>query len=372
MLKTNPAASRIENRWDDAHAKAISEADRLVYRSNLLGYDKRVTNYGGGNTSAKLTETDALTGEKVEVLWVKGSGGDLGSIKRDGFATLYMDKLNAMKRLYRGVEHEDAMVDLLPHATFGLNPRAASIDTPLHAFLPFKHVDHVHPDAVIAIAASKNSKQLTHDIYGDEIGWLPWKRPGFELGLWLEKFAREHPKARGCVLESHGLFTWADDGKACYELTLDAINRAIAWFEREISGKAIFGGEVVAGAPGRTSPRHRRAADAGNQEPDRQGRTEGRALRRFRRRARIRRLEAPARVGRARHVLPGSFPADKIWPLVVDFDLADAENMDRVATMTSRPWRTIGIATPLTMSAAKTPIRRRFVTPIRWCIWLPE
>ena len=249
MLTTNPSRNQIENRWDDAHAAGLSEPELLLYRSNLLGADKRITNYGGGNTSLKRIETDPLTREPVEVMWVKGSGGDLGSIKLDGFATLYMDKLNAMKGLYRGVAHEDEMVALLPHATFNLNPRAASIDTPLHAFLPYPHVDHVHPDAVIAIAASKNSRQLTKDIFGDEIGWLPWKRPGFELGLWLEKFARENPEAKGCVLESHGLFTWAEDGKACYELTLDVINRAIAWFERETAGKAAFGGEVVAPLP---------------------------------------------------------------------------------------------------------------------------
>ena len=246
MLNTNPSQSRIENRWDDSHAAGMSEPDLLVYRSNLLGADKRVTNYGGGNTSAKVTESDPLTRKPVEVLWVKGSGGDLGSIKRDGFATLYLDKLNAMKGLYRGVAHEDEMVGLLPHATFDLNPRAASIDTPLHAFLPYAHVDHVHPDAVIAIAASKNSQALTKDIYGDEIGWLPWKRPGFELGVWLEKFALENPEARGCVLESHGLFTWAADAKSCYELTLEVINRAIAWFERETAGKPIFGGAATA------------------------------------------------------------------------------------------------------------------------------
>jgi rhamnulose-1-phosphate aldolase/alcohol dehydrogenase len=245
MLNTNSSQNLIENRWDDSRAAAMSEPERLVYRSNLLGADTRVTNYGGGNTSAKVTETDPLTRKPVEVLWVKGSGGDLGSIKRDGFATLYLDKLNAMKTLYRGVAHEDEMVGLLPHATFNLNSRAASIDTPLHAFLPYPHVDHVHPDAVIAIAASKNSCALTKDIYGDEIGWLPWKRPGFELGLWLEKFARENPKAKGCVLESHGLFTWANDAKTCYELTIDVINRAIAWFEQEIGDKPVFGGAIV-------------------------------------------------------------------------------------------------------------------------------
>ena len=248
MLHANPT-SRIEPRWDDALAAGMSEPDLLLYRSNLLGVDKRVTNFGGGNTSAKVVETDPLTRQQVEVLWVKGSGGDLGSMKRDGFATLYMDKLNALKGLYRGPEHEDEMVGYLPHAMFNLNPRAASIDTPLHAYLPYAHVDHVHPDAVIAIAATKNSGALTQEIYGDEIGWLPWKRPGFELGLWLEEFAREHPEARGCVLESHGLFTWADTSKGCYELTLDVVNRAIAWFEQEIGDKPAFGGAAVEPRP---------------------------------------------------------------------------------------------------------------------------
>ena len=158
-------ASRLSNLWNDGKAAAMTEAERLLYRSNLLGSDKRITNYGGGNTSAKAMETDPLTGESVEVLWVKGSGGDVGTIKLDGFATLYMEKLEALKNLYRGVEHEDEMVGYLPHCTFNLNPRAASIDTPLHAYVPKKHVDHMHPDAVIAIAASKNSKELTRKIY---------------------------------------------------------------------------------------------------------------------------------------------------------------------------------------------------------------
>ena len=241
MLKT-VASHRLESRWDDARASAMSEPEKLLYRSNLLGADKRITNYGGGNTSAKVTETDPLTGEAVEVLWVKGSGGDIGSIRMDGFATLYMDKLRALKGRYRGVAFEDEMVGYLPHCTFGLNPRAASIDTPLHAYVPFAHVDHVHPDAIIAIAASANSKELTQRIFGDEIGWLPWKRPGYELGLWLEDFCRENPQAKGVVLESHGLFTWADDAKACYERTLDTINRAIAFFADETEGVPAFGG----------------------------------------------------------------------------------------------------------------------------------
>lgn len=243
------AENRLQNLWDDACAEGMSEPEKLLYRSNLLGSDKRITNYGGGNTSVKVMETDPLTGGAVEVLWVKGSGGDVGSIKMDGFATLYMDKLRALKGKYRGVDFEDEMVGYLPHCTFNLNARAASIDTPLHAYVPKKHVDHMHPDAIIAIAASKNSKALTQDIFGDDIGWLPWKKPGYELGLWLEKFALENPEAKGVVLESHGLFTWADDAKDCYELTLAIIQKAMDWFEEQTAGRAAFGGAAHQSLP---------------------------------------------------------------------------------------------------------------------------
>ncbi|MDX8508354.1 bifunctional rhamnulose-1-phosphate aldolase/short-chain dehydrogenase [Mesorhizobium captivum] len=239
------SGSRLANLWDEAKAEGMSGPELLVYRSNTLGSDKRVTNYGGGNTSSKVWQKDPLTGEDVEVLWVKGSGGDSASIKLDGFATLYMDKLRALKGLYRGLAHEDEMVGYLPHCTFNLNPRAASIDTPLHAFVPKACVDHMHPDAIIAIAAAKESKAITKEVFGDTIGWLPWKRPGFELGLWLEKFCLENPDAKGVVLESHGLFTWGDTPKECYETTISVINQAIDWFERKSEGKAIFGGAVV-------------------------------------------------------------------------------------------------------------------------------
>src|SRR5690606_18226178 len=244
--------------WDDTKAAALSEPEQLVYRSNLLGSDKRVTNYGGGNTSSKIVEKDPLTGQDVEVLWVKGSGGDLGSIRLDGFATLYMDRLKSLKSLYRGPEYKDEMVGYLPHCTFNLNPRAASIDTPLHAYLPHPYVDHMHPDAIIAIAAAKDSRALTQKIFGGDIGWLPWKRPGFELGLWLEKFCRDNPDAKGVVLESHGLFTWGDTPKACYTNTIDTINRAIEWFEQETKGRPAFGGAVVQAL----APAERRAVAA--------------------------------------------------------------------------------------------------------------
>lgn len=243
------AQPRLENKWDDNTAAGMIQTELLLYRSNLLGSDKRITNYGGGNTSCKVMQADPLTGDQVEVLWVKGSGGDVGSIKMDGFATLYMDKLHALKGLYRGLEHEDEMVGYLPHATFNLNTRAASIDTPLHAYVPRKHVDHMHPDAIIAIAASVNSKELTQEIFGDDIGWLPWKKPGFELGLWLGDFCEKNPDAKGVVLESHGLFTWDDDAKACYALTLEIIQKAMDWFGAQTSGKPAFGGEKHTALP---------------------------------------------------------------------------------------------------------------------------
>jgi rhamnose utilization protein RhaD (predicted bifunctional aldolase and dehydrogenase) len=205
----------IPDLWDDKVAATLSEPGLLLYRSNLLGSDLRITNFGGGNTSAKIEMTDPLTATPVEVLWVKGSGGDLGSMKLEGFATLYMEKLEALKKLYRGLAHEDEMVGYLDHCTFNLNPRPASIDTPLHAFIPAKHVDHVHADAVIAIAAAKDAERLTREIFGSEIGFLPWQRPGFDLGLKLGRMASGQPDYHGVVLGQHGLFTWGPDARSC-------------------------------------------------------------------------------------------------------------------------------------------------------------
>src|SRR5687768_320250 len=191
VVQIAPLASlEIENRWDDAHAAKLSPAQLLLYRSNLLGSDKRITNYGGGNTSAKLKGKDPLTGQEVDVLWVKGSGGDLGTMKLDGFATLYMEKFKALERFYSDPNSDSVLVPLYSHCTFDLNPRAASIDTPLHGLVDHAHVDHMHPDALIAIAASADSKKLAREIFGDEIGWLPWVRPGYELGLRLREFVR--------------------------------------------------------------------------------------------------------------------------------------------------------------------------------------
>ena len=243
--------------WDDAHAAKLDEPNLLLYRSNLLGSDLRITNFGGGNTSAKIDGSDPLTGETVRVLWVKGSGGDIGSMKLDGFSTLYLDKLVGLRGVYRGLAHEDEMVALFNHCTFNLNPRATSIDTPLHGFVPHAHVDHVHADAVIAIAASANAEALTREIYGDEMGFLPWQRPGFDLGLKLGDLAAANPKLKGVVLGGHGLFTWGDTSKACYETTLAMINKASAWLAANGKG-AAFGGAAVEALP----PGERKAAAA--------------------------------------------------------------------------------------------------------------
>jgi len=231
----------LPNLWDDAIAASLDEPGQLLYRSNLLGADLRITNFGGGNTSAKVEAKDPLTGEQVRVLWVKGSGGDIGSMKRDGFSTLYLDKLESLKGLYRGLAHEDEMVALFNHCTFDLNPRATSIDTPLHAFVPHRHVDHVHADAVIAIAASEDAERLTREIFGGKLGFLPWQRPGFDLGLKLGEMAARHPDHIGVVLGGHGLFTWAGDSKACYETTLRVIQQAADWLAVHET-KPSFGG----------------------------------------------------------------------------------------------------------------------------------
>ena len=234
-------------RWDDARAATLDEPGLLLYRSNLLGSDLRITNYGGGNTSAKIHQIDPLSGETVEVLWVKGSGGDVGSMKLDGFSTLYMDKLRDLKKLYRGLEHEDEMVGYLPHCTFNLNSRAASIDTPLHSSLPYAHVDHMHPDAVIAIAAMANSEAITRQVFEGTVGWLPWLRPGYELGQRLAEYNAAHPGLRGIVLGGHGLFSWGDTARSCYENTVDLIERAQSWLaqQREAKKVAVFGGPAV-------------------------------------------------------------------------------------------------------------------------------
>jgi len=234
-----------QSRWSAEKAASLSQAELLLYRSNLLGSDLTVTNFGGGNTSAKLAERDPLTGAESTVLYVKGSGGDIGSMKLDGFATLYLDKLLGLERLYSGVEQEDEMVGYLPHCTFNLNTRAASIDTPLHGYLPFTHIDHVHPDAIIALAASSGGQAATEVIYGGAVGWLPWKRPGFDLGLRLRDYVAAHPGLRGVMLAGHGIICWGDTAEACYENTIDLIARAAAYLNSKMEGKPAFGGAAV-------------------------------------------------------------------------------------------------------------------------------
>jgi rhamnulose-1-phosphate aldolase/alcohol dehydrogenase len=239
--------------WDDTVAASLDPVERLVYRSNILGADQRITNTGGGNTSSKISEKDPLTGQPTEVLWVKGSGGDLRPSKRENFSSLYQEKLIGLQSLYAAAPErgpktaaEDQMVGMYSHATFNLNPRPSSIDTPLHSFIPAKHVDHMHPNAAISIAASKNAIALTKTIYGDEVAHTPWLRPGFELGLAMQEICRTQPKARGIIMGQHGIINWADDDKSCYELTLTLIEKAATYIEAEYQKKGgdakAFGG----------------------------------------------------------------------------------------------------------------------------------
>ncbi|MCY7349925.1 MAG: bifunctional aldolase/short-chain dehydrogenase [Cytophagaceae bacterium] len=242
--------------WDDAEAARLAddEVALLIYRSNLLGADLRLTNYGGGNTSCKLPEKDPLTGQPTPVMWVKGSGGDLGTLKKSGLAALYMDRLQALKKVYRGLEHEDEMVALFNHCIFDLDSKAPSIDTPLHAFLPFAHIDHLHPDAAIAIAAAKDGRRINEELFDGQIGWVDWRRPGFELGLELERCLAENPGIRGIMLGSHGLFTWGDTAYESYVNTLEVIEKYSEYLEENIGKKGpIFGGQTVAPTSGRST-----------------------------------------------------------------------------------------------------------------------
>jgi rhamnulose-1-phosphate aldolase/alcohol dehydrogenase len=235
--------------WDDAVANSKDPAERLVYRSNILGDDQRITNTGGGNTSSKIKMNDPLTSEEVDVLWVKGSGGDLRTSKKENFASLYMKKFEDLESIYdlaeeKGVktEIEDKMVSMFAHTVFDLNPRASSIDTPLHAFVPYRHVDHMHPNSIIAVAAAKNGKKLTTEIFGDEIGWLDWQRPGFDLGLKIREICKKNPNLKGLVMGQHGIINWANDQKECYELSLNLIEKAANYIEERDKGPQNFRG----------------------------------------------------------------------------------------------------------------------------------
>lgn len=239
--------------WDDALAAKLDPVERLRYRSNILGADQRITNTGGGNTSSKVEMTDPITGQTVEVMWVKGSGGDLRTATRSNFASLYMDKFLTLREIYnraepKGVktEIEDAMVDMYRHTVYGLNPTASSIDTPLHGLIPHKHVDHMHPISAIAIAASEDQERLTREVFGDEVGWVPWQRPGFDLGLVMQEKLKENPQLKGIIMGQHGLINWADDDKACYDLTLTLIEKAARYIEKFDKGEQTFGGQKYA------------------------------------------------------------------------------------------------------------------------------
>ncbi|HYF69288.1 MAG TPA: bifunctional aldolase/short-chain dehydrogenase [Ohtaekwangia sp.] len=239
--------------WDEKKAEALTndEVGLLIYRSNLLGADLRLTNYGGGNTSCKAMAKDPLTGMDTEVMWVKGSGGDIGTLKRSGLAALYIDRLRSLQKVYRGIRFEDEMVELFNHCIYDLNSKAPSIDTPLHGFLPFKHIDHLHPDAAIAIAAAKDGKKITEQLFNGTIGWVDWQRPGFDLGLKLQQCVKENPALRGIMLGSHGLFTWGETAYESYVNTLEVVERCASYLE-ENYGKArpVFGGAKLSG-PGK-------------------------------------------------------------------------------------------------------------------------
>ena len=252
----------LTDQWDNSISQGLDPVERLVYRSNLLGRDWRITNTGGGNTSSKLVQQDPVTGEEMSVMWVKGSGGDLRTSTRANFASLYLDKLLELQEVYaaypdRGLKSaaEDAMVAMYAHCTFNLNHRAPSIDTPLHGFLPHKHVDHTHPVSVIALATAADGPDLCREVYGDEVVWVGWKRPGFELGLEMQRVCRDHPEAVGILMGGHGLINWAADDRECYALTLRLINRAAQFIGAKAKGRSPFGNSRFANLDARERDR---------------------------------------------------------------------------------------------------------------------
>ena len=384
VVQMAPQASlEIENRWDDAHAARLSPAELLLYRSNLLGSDKRITNFGGGNTSAKTQGKGSA--DRPGGRGALGQG--FGRRSRDDEArrllhSIYGEVSRAREVLSKtGKDSDSTLVPLYAHCAFNLNPRAASIDTPLHGLVNRAHVDHMHPDALIAIAASADSKKLTEEIFGGEIGWLPWIRPGYELGLKLRELTQKNPKLKGAVLEAHGLFTWADTSKACYENTLDIINRATAWLNDE------FAAASARSAPSPPRPltidRRReiaagimpaiRGIDLGQRTrcSTEQPAAQGRPLRRQRNRARLRRRRKTRRPRGTGHFLPRSLPAHE--------DLAAGAALrsgarHRRTTGRAREARHRGLSRALrraTTTAASVRARRRCATRIPWSIWCP-
>lgn len=238
--------------WDDEVADKLQGIDNLVYRSNILGADQRITNTGGGNTSAKLMETDPLTAEQVEVLWVKGSGGDLRTAKNENFSSLYQAKLEALDDTYQAFPDkgykcpgEDAMIPMYNHCNFDLNPRASSIDTPLHSMIAEKHVDHIHANAVIAIASCKDQEALTEKVWSGKMAFVPWMRPGWETAKACEDAYAEKPNSIGLVLGQHGHMSWASNSKDCYETSLWVIETAARYIEEHDKGEDTFGGAKV-------------------------------------------------------------------------------------------------------------------------------
>lgn len=252
MKNTIQQFKHVDYLWNEKKAAALgdNQVELFLYRSNILGADLRITNYGGGNTSCKTIEKDPLTNEEVEVMWIKGSGGDIGTLTKAGIAGLYTERLRNLKNVYRGLSDEDRMVGLFNHCIYDLDSKAPSIDTPLHGLLPFKHIDHLHPDALIAVAAAKDSEEVTKEIWGDTMGWVPWQRPGFDLGLQLEKCLNDNPGIRGIVLGSHGLFTWGDTSFECYMNSLEVIEMASDYIENKIDENgSVFGGQKVESLP---------------------------------------------------------------------------------------------------------------------------
>ena len=333
-MTTTAQFRHVRDLWDDEATAPLDAVGRLVYRSNLLGADSRITNTGGGNTSSTLTERDPLTGEPVEVLWVKGSGGDLRTATRENFASLYQSKLLGLRKTYaarpdRGPKSpaEDDMVGLFAHCAFNLNPRAASIDTPLHGFIPRRCVDHTHPNAVIALAASTDAERLTKEVYGDEVVYTTWLRPGFELGLRMQQIAADYPRARGVLLGQHGLINWADDDRSCYLTTLGLIERAARFVEARYE---VRGGDAAAvgGPPPRARPEAGRRAGRAGLRPGRRGQVSRQrrqiatvqdddAILRF-----VNSKDAP-RLAELGTSCPDHFLRTKIKPLFVPFEPAE-------------------------------------------------
>ncbi len=321
--------------WDEEKALAMGDdqVSLFLYRSNILGADLRITNYGGGNTSCKTVEKDPLTNEDVEVMWIKGSGGDIGTLSKSGIAGLYTERLRNLKDVYGGLEDEDRMVGLFNHCIFDLESKAPSIDTPLHGLLPFKHIDHLHPDALIAVAAAKDSESVTKEIWGDTMGWVPWQRPGFDLGLQLEKCLKENPGIRGIVLGSHGLFTWGETSYDCYVNSLEVIEMASEYIQNKIKQNgSVFGGKKI------ISPaKEIRLEKAAQLMPMLRGlcSSESRMIGHFNDSDEVLEfinsndLDRLAPLGTS---CPDHFLRTKIQPLVLDLDL-DEDLSDRIATL---------------------------------------